>query len=271
MYKKNRKIISEDDPQLFPMLTRAYIHVVPPYHREECFLLLKLIVQKFQELGVEYWADRGTLLGLTRHGGMLLFDDNNNLAVNSDWWDTIINNKSYFEKLGDVMINKREKYIKISKLDHALQTDTNFKFKVTHGPPTVILTFYTKAGRRLRPSRKLGQYYHTFNQSLIYPLKDASYYNFCDNEDIITLPTPAHPMNVLDIEFPDWTKYWTLRPRVSWSEQLQKTDAPYFPLKFYPDIRDELFQKCFKDAMGVIECYEQDQYKITGTEVITPN
>lgn len=267
MVKKDfRQIIDETDDRLFPALSRAYFHVVPPFHREECFILLKLIVQKLREENIEFWADRGTLLGIVRHGGMIVFDDNNNLAVDMDSWEQLVSLKPFFDKLGDVIINKKEKYMKISKLDHALETDSKFNFKVTHGPPTVNIICYRKEGRRIRPSRRIKDFYPIFNQSIIFPLGEAAFYNFGDNEDTIMLPIPAHPQNVLDKEFPGWNKYWTVRPRCGWSYYLQKTDAPYFPLKYYPDIRDELFQKAFNEACVGAQEHTEEQYKVTGPE-----
>jgi len=259
MQKELRKYVSERDPELFETLSRMYMYIVPDFHRQECFKLLKNVCDIIKEHSIIYCADRATLLGAVRHGGMLLFETCNNLIVNEDHWETLISLKPHFDKLGFVNINKQERYMNIVNMDRALKTDESFNFRMVLGPPEVKIICYRLEGRRIRPAKKLQEYFPIFNKSIIFPLKELQFNNHCEEHDSIMIPVPFDSEKVLDIEFKGWKNWFTIRPRMAADFYLHKTNAPFVPIRYYPDINDELFKQCLHEAVEKINNYKMPE------------
>ncbi len=58
-----------------------YVHKMTPENVGNYYKMLQVVDMVFNEHGVKYWIDGGTLLGAVRHGGMIPWDDDADIEV----------------------------------------------------------------------------------------------------------------------------------------------------------------------------------------------
>lgn len=62
--------------------------------------LLRRVVKCLEEIGVEYWLDGGSLLGLYRHGGIIPWDEDIDLGIRLEDEEKLISSINVFSKYG---------------------------------------------------------------------------------------------------------------------------------------------------------------------------
>ena len=86
-----------------PLLTTedlTYFERCPTEKVGRLYQMLKVIDQVFTEEGVTFWADGGTLLGAIRHGGIIPWDDDIDLAIMDSDKQKILLSQEKFQKWG---------------------------------------------------------------------------------------------------------------------------------------------------------------------------
>ncbi|NGX46569.1 MAG: hypothetical protein K940chlam2_01762 [Chlamydiae bacterium] len=92
------------------------IPVTPPHVVERFYSLLQEVDQLFQEEEITYWAACGSLLGAVRHGAMIPWDDDIDIAILDKDLGKLLSLKKELAKRGLVLCPLAD-YIKIFPID----------------------------------------------------------------------------------------------------------------------------------------------------------
>ena len=131
------------------------------------YQLIKDVHQIFENNGVEYWADAGTLLGAVRHKGIIPWDDDLDIGMMNMEYKKLKKLKSIFDKCGYKLVKHWLGYKICYKNRKNIE---NFDYSY----PFLDIISYKKEGNKIIASLKdvrdtWPKYYFTVKD--LYPLK----------------------------------------------------------------------------------------------------
>lgn len=236
-----RDKIDTDHKDFTFLISKAYMYMIPDFHRQEQVDLLEAVWKILQDANIKCWIDAGTLLGQIRHKGQILFDDDSDLGVMSEHWFDVLKLVQKFESINElvhVFVDRPKKVITIHMPERCLKTNEEFEFPMILGCPTVELYFYKQqgsdklifAGRKARKDYDYEQKY-----SEVFPLVDCEFNSNTENNKVLHLKRPSHYEKYLNSIYGcDWRWWWTIDPRCIFATDLKKLPGPMFPIETYP-------------------------------------
>jgi len=167
----------ERTDEIFPRLDSAI--------QKEFYQTLEVIDSLFRENKITYWITAGSLLGAIRHGEMIPWDDDIDLALFIDDLGKVIRLRSELEKKGLVLLVKRD-YLKIFPVGGKRIAHPDGGF-YPHRYPFVDLFLMTRDdGRVVHASERLRE---GFEQDWL-------------EEENVALPFPQRPFGSLIVPVP---------------------------------------------------------------------
>ena len=146
--------------------------------------LLSLVISIFSSIKLDYWANGGTLLGAVRCGGMILHDDDMDLAINLRDRDILLSHD----------FQKRLAWLKMK-----LVSPSKLYYKIKHiednSDVFIDICLIDEDGLDLRKDKKKRKY----NEGEIYPLRSIQ---FSSIRDKVFIPNKSE--EYLDRIFPNW-------------------------------------------------------------------
>ncbi|MCC5831775.1 MAG: LicD family protein [Chlamydiales bacterium] len=137
-------------------LTDAVLPRLDRTVQNEFYQTLKALDSLFDEAGIEYWVTAGTLLGAIRHGEMIPWDDDIDLALFIDDLGKVVSLRPELEKRGLCLLVKRD-YAKIFPKEGKQIAHPDGDF-YPHRYPFIDLFFMTReAGKILPASMRLRE------------------------------------------------------------------------------------------------------------------
>lgn len=178
--------------------------------------LLSLVISIFSSIKLDYWANGGTLLGAVRCGGMILHDDDMDLAINLKDRDILLSD-DFQKRLGWL----RLKLVSPSKL--------YYKIKWVEDPTDMFIDIclIDEDGLDLRKDKKKRKY----NEGEIYPLRSIQ---FSTISELLRIPNKSE--EYLDRIFPNWkttAHIYNHSDKKKHKYSIPLTDDINIPVKYY--------------------------------------
>ena len=170
----------------------------------------------FLSLELDFWANGGTLLGAVRCGGMVLWDDDIDIAINLKDRD-ILHSEEFLKRLGWLKL----KIVKPSHLYYKI------KYIECEEEVFIDICLIDEGGYDLRKDKKKRKY----NEGEIYPLRAVQFSS-------IKYPVfiPYKSEEYLDRIFPDWRTtavIYNHSDKKKHKQTIPLTDEINIPVKYY--------------------------------------
>jgi len=170
----------------------------------------------FLSIGLDFWANGGTLLGAVRCGGMVLWDDDVDLAINLKDRD-VLHSEEFLKRLGWLKL----KLVKPSHLYYKI------KYIDCEEEVFIDICLIDENGLDLRKDKKKRKY----NEGEIYPLRAVQFSS-------IKYPVfiPYKSEEYLDRIFPNWRTtavIYNHSDKKKHKQTIPLTDEINIPVKYY--------------------------------------
>jgi phosphorylcholine metabolism protein LicD len=183
------------------------------YHLHRLF---SLVIRIFLSLDIDYWCNGGTLLGQVRCGGLVLWDDDVDIAVN-------LKDR---ERLHSDEFQKRLQWFRL-KLVKPSHLYYKIKYINCEEDVWIDICLIDENGLDLRKDKAKRQYL----PNEIYPLREV---RFSSIRKPVYIPNKAE--QYLDRIFPDWrtTAYiYNHKDHKKHKQRIPLTDEINIPVKYY--------------------------------------
>ena len=181
LYRSNKKLKNEKSScakEMFDLATES------PEVSLRLYQLMKDVDMVFRKHNIEYWADGGTILGAVRHGGIIPYDDDLDIEIDSKDIVRLEPVLIDLEKLGYKISKNRTDWVQVFSYDKCSNRENHIDI--------LSITFNGQhATFTNNDAVKLFGMKRTFNKSEIFPIKQ---YKFGD----IFISGPSEPISYLE-------------------------------------------------------------------------
>lgn len=157
-------------------------------HREKARILLKIVFQESMKLGLDLFLNEGTLLGCIRHGEIMQWDDDVDVAVNTQDVDILLDSLKQNEdiEIRASYLHGRHLYYKIWLRDGDEIQGHSHKF------PFVDIWLFEIVDSQLKYS-----FGYSYPLDDIFPLSDFPF-------ESTMAKIPKHSLSYLNTRYPSW-------------------------------------------------------------------